>query len=81
MAVDVELIYRVRKLITAANLHRVKTWILCYEMAAPDSATQAHYEELLRSLVRLSGVVRAPRQCQINDALNGDTEEHFSQMF
>jgi hypothetical protein len=48
---DHSLIYRARKFINAATVHRVKTWIFCYETAQPDSPQQRRYERLLREFV------------------------------
>lgn len=51
MALDHSLIYQARKFITGANVHDVKTWILCYETSLPDSPNRTRYEKLLREFV------------------------------
>ena len=48
---DHSLLYQVRKFITAANVHRVKTWMFCYRTSAPDSEPGRRYEKLLREFV------------------------------
>jgi hypothetical protein len=45
------LIHRARKLITGANVHRLKTWIFCYEHSVEGSETRLRYEQLLRTFV------------------------------
>ena len=49
--VDHSLVYQARKFINGANVHCVKTWILCYELAEPHSAAWRQYEKLLREFV------------------------------
>jgi hypothetical protein len=49
-SIDHSLIYQARKFINAANVHRVNTWLFCYERL-PDVSRQKRYEELLRDFV------------------------------
>ena len=48
---DHSLLHEVRKFVTAANVHRVKTWIFCYETSEPNSSCRQRYEDLLREFV------------------------------
>jgi hypothetical protein len=48
---DHSLLYQARKFITAANVHYVNTWILCYETSNPGSSRRNRYERLLREFV------------------------------
>lgn len=48
---DHSLIYQARKFITAENVHRLNTWIFCYETSQQDSPRQVRYERLLREFV------------------------------
>src|SRR5262245_4847944 len=48
---DHSLLYQARKFITAANVHYLKTWIFCYETAAPESPRRERYEKRLREFV------------------------------
>jgi hypothetical protein len=48
---DHSLIYQARKFITAENVHRVNTWIFCYESSPQKSSRQMRYERLLREFV------------------------------
>src|ERR1043166_938162 len=50
-ALDHTLLHEVRRFITGANVHSVKTWVLCYETADPDSERRVYYERLLREFV------------------------------
>ena len=46
--VDLASFHQVERFITDANVHYVRTWILCYETCAPGSDRQSRYEQLLR---------------------------------
>lgn len=48
---DPSLIYQARKFITAENVHRINTWIFCYETSQHGGARQIRYERLLREFV------------------------------
>jgi hypothetical protein len=48
---DHSLLHEARKFVTAANVHRVKTLIFCYEISKPGSSHQKSYEKLLREFV------------------------------
>jgi len=58
---DHSLLYEARQFITAANVHRVKTWIFCYETAEPNSSQQKRYERLLREFVNTRRLTVATR--------------------
>jgi hypothetical protein len=47
---DHSLIHQARKFITAENVHRVNTWIFCYETCLQESR-KMRYEQLLREFV------------------------------
>ena len=49
---DHTLLYQARKLLTAANVHTLKTAIFCYETSAPGSKARETYERGLRDLVQ-----------------------------
>ena len=49
--IDHSLVEEVRKHITGANVHRVKTWILCYSLSVPRSKSREKYEKLLRQFL------------------------------
>ena len=51
---DQSLLHRARKLTNGANVHIVKTWMLCYELSQPDSLERDKYERLLRQFVARS---------------------------
>jgi hypothetical protein len=59
--IDHSLIHEARKFITAANAHRVKTWIFCYETVAPDLPHRKIYEQLLREFVARKRVLLGMR--------------------
>ena len=48
---DLSLIHEVRRLMDGANIHRVKTWLFCYENSEPNSKIRQSYEQLLRNFV------------------------------
>jgi len=48
---DHSLIYQARQFITAENVHRINTWIFCYETSQQDSPRHTRYEQLLREFV------------------------------
>ena len=50
-ALDHTLIYEARKFITAENVHRVNTWIFCYETTDPASSRHNRFEGILREFV------------------------------
>jgi hypothetical protein len=58
---DHSLLYEARKFITAANVHRVKTWIFCYETSKPNSSRRKRYEQLLREFVNTKRLTVATR--------------------
>ena len=45
------LIFQARKFINGENVHRVNTWIFCYETSIRDSPRRERYEALLRDFV------------------------------
>ena len=59
--VDHLLIYQTRKFINGANVHRIKTWIFCYETLQPSSVRREQYEKLLREFVRSNQLLIATR--------------------
>ena len=58
---DHALVYEARKFVTAENVHRLKTWIFCYETTAPNSSRHKRYEELLREFVATKRILLAVR--------------------
>jgi hypothetical protein len=61
LEVDQILVYRVRKLVTGANVHYVNTLLFCYESAPPGSRKQAEYELKLRAFVAEKELLAAAR--------------------
>jgi hypothetical protein len=59
--IDYSLVHRARKLMTGANVHRIKTWIFCYENSEPNSPNQEHYEKLLREFLFTSTRIAGAR--------------------
>ena len=55
------LICKAQKFITAENVHRVKTWIFCYEASEPESPRRRRYEQLLREFVTTKNLMAAAR--------------------
>jgi hypothetical protein len=60
-SLDHALLHETRKFITAANVHRVKTWIFCYETSEPNSSQRERYERLLREFVNTRRLTVATR--------------------
>lgn len=58
---DHSLVYEAQKLVNAENVHRVRTWIFCYETSMPDSPHRRRYEKLLRDLVATRRVLLGMR--------------------
>jgi len=54
MEVDRDLIRQARRFITGANVHRINTWIFCYELSTTGSPRQRKYEAMLREFVTRS---------------------------
>jgi hypothetical protein len=59
---DQELISHARRYITGANVHRVKTWIFCYETSLSGTVRRARCEGLLRDFVSSQRVVERMRR-------------------
>ena len=70
---DRSLIYQARKFINGENVHRINTWIFCYETSVPDSLRRKRYEALLRDFVATKNVTLAARM-QANLALDRGIE-------
>ncbi len=51
MSLDHSLIFHARQFINAENVHRVNTWIFCYQTSITESVRQKRYEGLLRDFV------------------------------
>jgi hypothetical protein len=49
--IDHALLHQVRRFITGANIHAVKTWLFAYETSQPGSSTRTKYERKLRGFV------------------------------
>jgi hypothetical protein len=60
-SLDHSLLHEARKFITAANVHRMKTWIFCYETSEPNSSQRKRYERLLREFVNTRRLTVAAR--------------------
>ena len=58
---DFSLIYRPRKFITGENVHKVKTWLFCYETSAPRSKRRKQYQRLLYQFVTSRSLVVSVR--------------------
>lgn len=61
MPLDHSLIFHARKFINAENVHRVNTWIFCYQMSIPESVRQKRYEKLLRDFVTTKNLMLGVR--------------------
>jgi len=57
-SLDRVLVYEARKLITAANVHYVDTWILCFQILTPGTLHQKRYEQLLRKFIATKRLMR-----------------------
>jgi hypothetical protein len=57
--IDHSLVYNVRKFITGANAHSVRTWIFCYENLP--AGRRDLYEKLLREFVATHNSLLAKR--------------------
>lgn len=57
--IDRSLVREARNHITAANVHLVETWILCYSLSWPFSASRRRYKRLLREFVASKNEPRA----------------------
>jgi len=62
MAVDHTLIQQAQRLITGANVHRVKTWLFCYEWSQEGSTERAYYERRLREFILSQGASTQSRK-------------------
>jgi hypothetical protein len=60
-ASDSSLLYQARKLITGANVHRVGTWIFCFETSTPRSKRHRQYGHLLKEFVSSESFAAAER--------------------
>jgi hypothetical protein len=58
---DHSLLHQARNLVTGANVHRLKTWIFCYETSKPRSLRRKRYEKLLRTFVNTKNLTIAAR--------------------
>jgi hypothetical protein len=54
--IDHSLLHQARKLVTGADVHRLKTWIFCYEISEPGSSHRKRYEKLLRKFVNTTNL-------------------------
>ncbi len=61
MSLDHSLIFNARKFINAENVHRVNTWIFCYQTSIPQSVRQQRFEELLRDFVTTKNLILGAR--------------------
>jgi hypothetical protein len=61
--IDHTLIFRARNYIDGANVHRIKTWIFCYEISPVGSDARQRYERLLRDFVAARDL-RLERTCE-----------------
>jgi hypothetical protein len=59
--IDHCLIYQARKLMNGESVHRVNTWIFCYETSATDSPRRTRFEELLRDFVATRNLIIGAR--------------------
>jgi len=57
-----ELIAQARRFLDSANVHRITTWILCYEMSTPGSRRWHRYESLLQDFVQTKTSLSKARQ-------------------
>src|SRR5262245_12710309 len=51
MSIDHALVHSVEQLFNGANVHVLRTVLICYEKSKPGSKRQQRYEELLRTFV------------------------------
>jgi hypothetical protein len=71
-SIDHLLIYQARKFINAANVHRVNTWLFCYQ-SSPDASRRKRYEELLRDFVATKNLTLGARM-QAKQAVDREIE-------
>jgi hypothetical protein len=68
--IDHSLIHEAQRLITGANAHSVRTWILCYQSLEENSPERQRYENLLRNFVTSNRLTEA---CALRIAIEDES--------